>query len=74
MSTCKTAGRDERTVSAMASMRSVFCTLAKESVDSDEDFVNRKRKNEDSKSHYPGKVFNKNMLATMSSFFPDNID
>ena len=45
MPACKTACRDKRNASAIASIRSVFCTLTKESVDSGEDFLNRKRKN-----------------------------
>ena len=67
-------GRDDRTVSDMASIRSVLCTLSKESVDLDDDFVKTKRKSQDSKSCCRGKVFNKKTLTTMQSFFPDARD
>lgn len=74
MSICKIPGREERTVSAMSSIRSVFCTLTKENVDGDDKFINRKRTNEESKAYYPGKIFNKNILQSIQTFFPDNID
>lgn len=74
MPTRKTAGCDKRAASAAAIIRSVFCTLAKESVDSGKDFANRKRKSEDSKKHCPGKALNKSMLAMIQSFFLDAKD
>ena len=62
MAACHAIGRDERTVSAIATLRSVFCTMTKEHADSDADFLNRKRTNEDANACYPGKIFNKTFL------------
>ena len=74
MAACLAIGRDELTVSAIATLRSAFCTMTKEHVDYDADFLNRKRTNEDANACYPGKIFNKNILNSVRSFFPDPID
>ena len=42
-------------------------------MEEDDDFTNRKRTNEDSKSFYATKVFNKNLLIQAQSMFPTEI-
>ena len=53
----------------MLRMRSYFAPNAKESPQEDEDFLNRKRANEDAREFYSIKIFNKNLLVQLSSLF-----
>ena len=46
----------------MASIRSYFSPTTKQVMEEDDDFTNRTQTNEDSKSFYTTKDFNKNLL------------
>ena len=46
----------------MASIKSYFLLTTKQAMEEDDDFANRKQVNEDSKSFYATKVFNKNLF------------
>merc|ERR1712129_506259 len=74
MSLCKIVGREESKVLVMTSVRLDFCVLTKEFADSNVEFANRKRKNEDTKTCYPGKMHDKNVSLTVQSFLPPSID
>ena len=54
----------------MESMRSYFVPNTKETLQEDEDFINRKRTNEDTREFYCAKLFNKNLLVQFCSDFP----
>ena len=56
--------------SFMASMCSYFSSSTKETLQEDEEFVNRKRTNEDDRELYGSKLFNQNLLVQVSSLFP----
>ena len=51
------------------SIRSYFASSTKENLQEDDDFVNRKRTNEDARELYGTKIFNKNVLVQLSSVF-----
>ena len=73
LTSCEISHRDEITSSCIASMRSYFLPTTKQAIEEDDDFTNRKRANEDSKSFCATRVFNKNLLIQAQSVFPTEI-
>ena len=67
---CQTQNRVEITSSFMGNMHSYFEPRAKETLQEDEDFSNRKCTNEDASEFYGAKLFSKNLLIQFSSVFP----
>lgn len=65
--------RDEVTSTCVASARSYFLPTSKQAMEEDDDFTNRKRTNEDSKSFHATKVFNKSLLTQAQSAFPTEV-
>ena len=71
---CKIQNRYEITRSFMESTRSYFAPNAKDSLQEDKDFMDRKRTNEDTREFYGTKLFNKNLLVQFCSVFPPEIN
>ena len=70
----KIQNRDEITSSYVSSARSHFAPNANQSMKEDEDFITRKRANEEAKDFFGNKLFNKHIMNELATTFPTTIN